>query len=173
MSRIGVSLLLTAVLCPVFASAADETKPRTRPAGAAATGARDPAKMQEMMKRFDKNGDGQLDDSEKAAAKEAMQGLAGARKPGAPGAAGAGPRDPAKMQELIKKYDKNGDGKLDDAEKAEAKKAFGGGRPGAGKGTPGAGGDRLAEMIKRFDKNGDGKLDDAEKAAAQGARKKP
>jgi Ni/Co efflux regulator RcnB len=53
----------------------------------------------------------------------------------------------------LKKYDKNGNGKLDDDEKAAQKK------------------DR-EEMIKKYDKNGDGKLDDAEKEAQKADQKK-
>jgi Ca2+-binding EF-hand superfamily protein len=51
----------------------------------------------EILKKFDKNGDGQLDETEKAAAREET------RK--------------KREEERLKKYDKNGDGKLDDAEK--------------------------------------------------------
>lgn len=58
----------------------------------------------EMLKKFDANGDGQLDDTEKAAAKAAMQAKHAARK-----------------AEMLKKYDKNGDGTLDADEKAAAK----------------------------------------------------
>jgi Ca2+-binding EF-hand superfamily protein len=68
-----------------------------------------------MIKKFDKNGDGKLDEAERAEAAKSRG-----------GAPGAGGRDPAKMQEMIKKYDKNGDGKLDETEKAEAMKARGG-----------------------------------------------
>lgn len=50
---------------------------------------------------------------------------------------------------FIKKYDKNGDGKLDQAERDAARK------------------ERLAEWIKKYDKNGDGKLDDQERNAAR------
>ncbi len=53
----------------------------------------------------------------------------------------------------LKKYDKNGNGKLDDDEKAAQKK------------------DREA-MLKKYDKNGDGKLDDAEKEAQKADMKK-
>ena len=67
----------------------------------------------------------------------------GDKKPAKPA---AGPRG-----EALKKYDKNGDGKLDETERAAMKK------------------DREAEMLKKFDKNGDGKLDDAEKEAAKAA----
>lgn len=62
--------------------------------------------------------------------------------------------------ELLKRFDKNGDGKLDDAEKAEAKK-FAQEHKGAGKDA----------LLKKFDANGDGKLDETEKAAAKQWRK--
>jgi hypothetical protein len=49
-----------------------------------------------------------------------------------------------------KKYDKDGNGKLSDSEKAEKEK----------------------ELIKRFDKDGDGKLSDSEKAEMEKAKEK-
>ena len=51
-------------------------------------------------------------------------------------------RRKARIKRMLTKFDKNGDGKLDDAEKAEA-------------------------MINKFDKNGDGRLNDAERKAAR------
>lgn len=64
----------------------------------------------------------------------------------------------ARYAEMLKKYDKNGDGKLDEAEKAvmqeENKKR------------------RDAEVLKKYDKNGDGKLDDAEREAMREDHKK-
>jgi hypothetical protein len=83
---------------------------------------------QEMLKRFDKDGDGKLDDSERAAAKEAME---------------------ARKAERMKKFDSNGDGKLDDEERENARQTH------------------KAEMMKKFDKNGDGKLDEEERDAAK------
>ncbi|MBI1841863.1 MAG: hypothetical protein HYR88_13575 [Verrucomicrobia bacterium] len=63
----------------------------------------------------------------------------------------------ARYAEMLKKYDKNGDGKLDEAEKAamqaDNKKK------------------REAELLKKYDKNGDGKLDDAEREAMREDRK--
>ncbi len=56
--------------------------------------------------------------------------------------------------EMIKKYDKNGDGKLDPDESAAYKK------------------DRDAEMLKKYDKNGDGKIDQAERQVVQEDAKK-
>ena len=55
----------------------------------------------------------------------------------------------AKRAEMVKKYDKNGDGRLDAEESAAYKK------------------DRDAEMLKKYDKNGDGKIDPAERQVAQ------
>ena len=92
-----------------------------------------------MIKKFDKNGDGKLDDGEKAAARESfmkMRGGAGAPG-GKPGEGKPGEGGPNR-EAMIKKFDKNGDGKLDDGEKAAAKEAFekmraAGGKPGEGK----------------------------------------
>ena len=55
----------------------------------------------------------------------------------------------ARRAEMLKKYDKNGDGKLDAEEAAAYKK------------------DRDAEMLKKYDKNGDGKIDQEERKLAQ------
>src|SRR5690349_14546350 len=65
------------------------------------------------------------------------------------------PQDAAARQaELIKKYDKNGDGKLDADEAAAYRK------------------ERDAEMLKKYDKNGDGKIDQEERKLAQEEIKK-
>jgi Ca2+-binding EF-hand superfamily protein len=56
--------------------------------------------------------------------------------------------------EMLKKYDKNNNGKIDEDEREAFRK------------------DREAEAIKKFDKNGDGKLDDSERAAARAERRK-
>jgi hypothetical protein len=109
----------------------------------------------EIIKKFDKDGDGKLNDEEKAAAREAMAGK------GRPGAGGPGRPD---FAEIIKKFDKDGDGKLNDEEKAAAREAM------AGKGRPGgAGAPSREELMKKFDKDGDGKLSEEERAAAKAA----
>ncbi len=98
--------------------------PRLRPATLTA---------EEMLKEFDKNGDGQLDDSER----ETMRTTMAARL----GAEGRRPN----REEMLKRFDKNGDGQLDDEERAAMRASFGGqgGRdrgPGAregGQGGPG------------------------------------
>jgi len=53
---------------------------------------------------------------------------------------------------MKEKFDANKDGKLDENEKAEMKKAWQ---------------DKKAKFVKKFDTNGDGQLDESEKAAAK------
>jgi Ca2+-binding EF-hand superfamily protein len=66
----------------------------------------------------------------------------------------AKPAAPPSREEIMKKYDKNGDGKLDQDERAALMK------------------DRQAESLKKYDKNGDGKLDESElQARREDARK--
>tara|TARA_Y100000588_G_C14214568_1_gene908222 strand:- start:1093 stop:1638 length:546 start_codon:yes stop_codon:yes gene_type:complete len=62
---------------------------------------------------------------------------------------------PPDREAIIKKFDKDGDGKLNEDERAEARKSFGGNRPPR---PP-------AALIKKFDKDGDGKLNEEERAA--------
>jgi Ca2+-binding EF-hand superfamily protein len=74
--------------------------------------------------------------------------------------------------EALKRFDKDGDGKLSEAEKAEAQKALEA-RRGAQGNPEGRKRPDLSNLpenvLKRFDKDGDGKLSDAEKAEAQKA----
>ena len=88
---------------------------------------------EEFLKKFDRNGDGKLSDAEKQAAQSAWQKMragggsgpiAGGNPGGLPvGQAGAAASDAAdkpakKINPLIKRYDKDGDGKLNEEEKA-------------------------------------------------------
>ena len=98
----------------------------------------------DIMKRFDKNGDGKLDEDEKAAAKEYNRESTAGRQAKAREKFGKRARE---------KFDANGDGKLDDAEKAKAAEAL--------RNDP--------RLVRRFDKDGDGKLNDAEAAVAREA----
>src|SRR5205814_1630175 len=123
----------------------------------------------------------QLDAREKAAAMAAFNkargngkgpvtggagGLGGGVAGGFGGEAGEGAK--ARSREaMIKRFDKNGDGKLSEDEKAEAQKELKAKR-GAGKGERRPAGGKMAEILKKFDTDGDGKLSDEEKAAAKG-----
>jgi hypothetical protein len=65
----------------------------------------------------------------------------------------------AHKAEMLQKFDKNGDGKLDDAERAEMKTAFAAKRA-----------EHKKEMLATFDANKDGQLDDTERAAMRDAK---
>jgi hypothetical protein len=88
--------------------------------------------------------------------------------PGESASAGAGSREGRgrsggpNREELMKQYDKNGDGELDESEREAMRTALT-----ARFGGQGRGGQRMdrEEMLKRFDKNGDGELDESERAA--------
>ena len=58
-------------------------------------------------------------------------------------------------QQVLKRFDKNADGKIEGAEAEALRKAFNGKR---------------REALKAFDKNSDGKLDDAEIAAIKAGK---
>lgn len=62
-------------------------------------------------------------------------------------------------KDMIQKFDQNGDGTLDDAERARRKAAFEAGRA-----------ERHKAMLATYDTNQDGTLDDAERRARRGAR---
>jgi len=93
---------------------------------------------EQFLKQFDKNGDGKLSDAEKVVAQAAYQRMRG-RSGGGPaygigfggqaggfaknrppaGGAGGKSKEP-KVSALVKRFDKDGDGKLSDEEKATA-----------------------------------------------------
>jgi HlyD family secretion protein len=73
----------------------------------------------ELLKEFDKDGDGQLNATERAAMQLAMETRFGGRGQG-------GPR--LSQEEMLKRFDKNGDGKLDEQERAAMRESMGGGR---------------------------------------------
>jgi hypothetical protein len=120
--------------------------------GAAEPGPEQSGLSGDQLKRFDKDGDGQLSQSEQDTMRLAMAGA-----PGGPG----GPPG-FNREEMVKQFDKNGDGQLDDTEREAMRTAMQARMGGRGQGGP-----RLSpeEMLKRFDKNGDGQLDEQERAA--------
>ncbi|MDA0836805.1 MAG: EF-hand domain-containing protein [Planctomycetota bacterium] len=102
---------------------------------------------EEILQKFDKDGDGELSEDEKAAMKEAME-----KHRGKPGEG-----DRRISEEMRKKFDADGDGKLNEDERAALKEAMK---------------KRLhADAIKKFDKDGDGELNEEERAAAREAGK--
>jgi Ca2+-binding EF-hand superfamily protein len=74
-----------------------------------------------MMKEFDKNGDGELDEEERNAMRETLRQRFGG--PGGPGGGGRGPG--FNREEMLKRFDKNGDGELDEEEREAMRAEFG------------------------------------------------
>lgn len=96
---------------------------------------------EEVLKKFDKDGDGKLSEEEKGELRKAM--------------ASRGRKLPP---HLMEKFDKDGDGKLNEEERADARKAMEA---------------RRKEVMEKFDKDGDGKLNPEERRAAMASRPKP
>ncbi len=90
----------------------------------------------EVIAKFDKDGDGELNEEERAAAKAERE-----------------EKMKEKKQEMIAKFDKDGDGELNEEERKAARAA----------------GKQM--MLEKFDKDGDGTLNDDEKAAMREAMK--
>lgn len=113
-------------------------------------------RAEDLLRRFDKNGDGKLDEDEQAEAHEIMLREQMTRR--AAKAAAAPEAGQPFRQKMLELFDKNHDGRLDDDERAEARKY-------AEEHGLGEGGAVRTELMKRFDKNADGKLDAEEMAA--------
>jgi Ca2+-binding EF-hand superfamily protein len=100
------------------------------------------AAKQEVIQKFDQNGDSTLDDAERAQMKAAFAA-----------------RRAERHKQMLARFDANGDGTLDDAERAQMKAAFAARRDA-----------KLAERFQAMDKNGDGQLSlDEFKAGARAA----
>jgi Ca2+-binding EF-hand superfamily protein len=117
-------------------------------------GSLDAAKRaEELLKRYDKNGDGKLDDDERADAKEAMMKEQVDRQMARAGVLPGGLQQ--FRTQVLEMFDKNRDGRLDDEERTAAQKFA----------------DNYAtatdDLTKQFDKNGDGKIDPAERATME------
>jgi HlyD family secretion protein len=78
----------------------------------------------EMIRQFDKDGDGQLDEAEREQMRAAMQTRFGGQGQGGQG----GPR--MSREEMLKRFDKDGDGELNEEERAAMREATGAGRGG-------------------------------------------
>jgi hypothetical protein len=82
----------------------------------------------EVIAKFDKDGDGKINEEERAAAKAAREEMQAARK-----------------KEVLEKFDKDGDGKLNDEERMAAHEGM------------------KKKMLEKFDKDGDGELSEEER----------
>ena len=163
MKRLGLTLGLTpAMLFLSTVLRAEAPKPAENPAGGNVTvqrAAETTAPLgrptaEEILKRFDKNGDGKLDADETADAHDAVMQEEMQRREERQEAGKKG----APPERVLQQFDRNHDGKLDDEERAEMKKFA------AEHGFAGPGNLSREELLKRFDKNGDGTLDEDERA---------
>lgn len=98
------------------------------------------ARDAEIIKRYDTNKDGKLDEAEIAAVKEERLMMSQDKRE----------EKRERVKERLKEFDKNGDGQLDAAEKA------------AMEATLRARIEKRPMLLKRLDTDGDGKLSDAE-----------
>jgi len=167
-ARLLPLVILAGALSAVSVPAQDDAKADT-PAPATDKSGQLEKRRQEMLARFDANGDGVLDDQEKAVMratlKKEKEEKAAAKVSGSGDigslSAGESPAAPVVdrfVLEIIKRFDKDGDGKLDATELAAFLKS---------RMTPGASAQvaaMRAQMMKMFDKNGDGVLDAEERA---------
>lgn len=117
-------------------------------------GARSEDFRKQLLEKFDKDGDGKLSDEERAEARKEFEKTRGQRggaegRRRGPGGPGGGPGG-FNREELIKQFDKDGDGKLSEEEQKAARAQLE---------------ERRKETLKKFDKDGDGKLNDEERAA--------
>jgi Ca2+-binding EF-hand superfamily protein len=110
----------------------------------------------EILRRFDRNGDGRIDDDERADAYEAMRRERSERQTSGPVINAA--RREEFRQRFFARFDLDHDGRIDDAERANATRMLGETRRGQASAL-------RDELMQLFDANRDGKLDDTEKAA--------
>ncbi len=171
-------LLLSATLflAAGAAATAQEAAPTPAPVAPAAEPAAPSPRRAEWIKKFDKNGDGQLDAAEKAEARAAVkQKIRGERadhgkrgkqhKQHQRHAFGPGHKGPQFREGwLLGKFDANNDGRLDQEERAAARAA--------GEQRARARLEKHLQHLKAVDADGDGKISDTEWAAAKQQREK-
>lgn len=98
---------------------------------------------EELLKRFDTDGDGKLNEAERQAMHEAMS--QHNEEMGRPGPKG---RRPSREEMMLERFDTDGDGVLSEAEREAMRTEW----------------ERIrAENLKRFDADGDGQLSEAER----------
>lgn len=149
-------LILTIAAAATFAWAQERPGPGGPKKDEGLFAGMDPATRIQLMKQFDKDGDGRLNEEERAAAREAIKNKS----------ADLEQLKKNHAKDIIKKFDVDGDGKLDQEELSafldEQRKLFNKQRRSMG---PRRNFKPSKEMLAKFDKNGDGKIDDTERRA--------
>ena len=149
-------LILTIAAAATFAWAQERPGPGGPKKDEGLFAGMDPATRIQLMKQFDKDGDGRLNEEERAAAREAIKNKS----------ADLEQLKKNHAKDVIKKFDVDGDGKLDQEELSafldEQRKLFNKQRRSMG---PRRNFKPSKEMLAKFDKNGDGKIDNTERRA--------
>jgi len=118
-------IIFLGMLVSVYAQAEDQPRRQERNQGQSERDDRrgaPPFDREEMLKEFDKDGDGELNDKERRAMFEAMRERMGGGGFGPPGFGGGRRGGPGfQREELIPKFDTDGDGKLNDEERKAAR----------------------------------------------------
>lgn len=134
---------------------------------------------EDLMKKYDADGDGQLNEAERTKLREEMSALRGSREGESRGGPGGERGQMPSAAEIIKKYDKDGNGELSAAElevmlqEQRQRVQQRGGRGGSdmqgrgGRGGQGGQGGRMSreQIMEKYDANGDGELSEDERAA--------
>ena len=130
---------------PVVEAAPEERPPEREGRPEGERGQRGGFDREEMMKRFDKDGDGELNEEERQAIREEM----GNRR---------GRGDDQMRQLIMRRYDVDGDGELSDTERETARADFTQMRD-----------QIVSKIVPQYDQDGDGELNEQEREAARPA----
>lgn len=167
MKRFSLSLAFASAT--LFHGSAFAAQVTVMPAMTPTTGAMTPVatategmRGNELVKRFDKNGDGKIDDDERADAKEAMLKEQIDRQMARVTASQATPEQ--LRQRALEFFDDDRDGRLNEDERAAMQKFV---ETRATAGVPAARAAWREEFIKRVDKNANGRLDPEEIATVK------
>ena len=166
-NSLAAAALLTGSLGVLQAEEAKSTD--AKPAKAKAAKKSDRPSRESIIKRFDKDGDGKLNEAERkaAAALRKAQGARQSDRASDKARPNSGGREryaaaAMKIKEAVKA------GKITEAQGKDRLAAFRK-RLGEGRGDSGRSGQTREELMKRYDKNKDGKLDEDERAALRKA----
>ena len=166
-NSLAAAALLTGSLGVLQAEKAKSTD--AKPAKAKAAKKSDRPSREAIIKRFDKDGDGKLNEAERKAAAAPRKALGARQSDRASDKArpNSGGREryaaaAMKIKEAVKA------GKITEAQGKDRLAAFRK-RLGEGRGDSGRSGQTREELMKRYDKNKDGKLDEDERAALRKA----
>ena len=116
--RIRTMILSLAAAAMTTGVALADEKPRDGERGRRPS----PEMRKKLLEKFDADGDGKLNEAERSKARAEMKKRRGDRKPGEGRPGPRGPRSPEFRKKMLEKFDADGDGKLNEEERAKARK---------------------------------------------------